>query len=138
MDGKLARPIIFGLSDGAMSIVGVVLYASGHSEMVLPLAVSGGVSASISMAGGEWLSDSENGFWASAAMGAATLAGSVAPAIPYVFLKGAEAYAVAGVMLVGVAAIVARLRKNREHPYRETGLVLSAVLLASILCSIFI
>jgi VIT1/CCC1 family predicted Fe2+/Mn2+ transporter len=135
---ELARPVIFGLADGSMSIMGVIFYASGHSGLVFPIAVSGGVSAACSMAGGEWLSKSDNGPAASAAMGLATLAGSIIPAVPYAFTRSWPAPAASVAALVVIAAVVARLRGYRKHPYLETGLVLGVVLLASVLCALLI
>jgi VIT1/CCC1 family predicted Fe2+/Mn2+ transporter len=132
------RPVIFGLADGAMSITGVILYAAGHTGSVFPLALSGGVSAAISMAAGEWLSTSENGPVASMTMGAATLAGSVLPAIPYAFLTGWRAPAVSVIILAGVAVAVARLRSQRKHPYAETFAALALVLAASVACVLLI
>jgi hypothetical protein len=43
--GQLVRPAVFGVSDGMMSILGVVLYLSGHQSLVLPAAAIGGVSS---------------------------------------------------------------------------------------------
>lgn len=121
-----------------MSILGVVFYASGHGGLVIPLALSGGVSAACSMAGGEWLSDSENGLGASAAMGAATLTGSVLPAAPYSFLGGWHAPAVSVLTLIAVVVVVAHLRSRRKHPYAETFGVLAVVLAASAACALLI
>lgn len=138
MNAALARPVIFGLSDGAMSILGVVFYASGHGSLVFPIAFAGGVSAAVSMAGGEWLSESRNGLGASAAMGAATLAGSLLPALPYAFLAGWRAPAVSVVMLLAVAGAVARLRRGQNYPYAGTFAVLAVVLAASVACALLI
>lgn len=131
-------PVIFGLADGSMSIIGVVFYASGHGTLVFPIALSGGVSASVSMAGGEWLSESSSGPRAALAMGLATLAGSILPALPYAFLRGAAAPAVSVVLLAGVAAVVAALRGHRARPYLETAAVLATVLVASAACALLI
>jgi VIT1/CCC1 family predicted Fe2+/Mn2+ transporter len=121
-----------------MSILGVVFYASGHGGLVIPLAISGGLSAACSMAGGEWLSDSENGLAASAAMGAATLTGSILPAAPYAFLHSWHAPAVSVLTLAAVVVVVARLRQHRRHPYWETFGVLAVVLAASAACALLI
>jgi VIT1/CCC1 family predicted Fe2+/Mn2+ transporter len=136
LDAKLARPMIFGLCDGSLSILGVVLYASGHGTLVFPIAASGGLSAAVSMAGGEWLSASSDGPAAAVMMGLATLAGSIIPALPYLFLRGWAAPAVAVVLLAAVAYVVARLRSHREHPYLETAAVLGAVLAVSVACAL--
>jgi len=135
-------PLVFGLCDGAMSILGVVFFAAGHTDLVFPIAVSGGVSAACSMAGGEYLSvrdkDQPRRLAAAAAMGAATLAGSILPAFPYLFLRGWQAPAVAVIALAAVAAAVGRLRTGHPHPYLETVVVLILVLTASVLCALLI
>lgn len=126
-----ARQVIFGLADGSMSITGVVLYAAGHSGIVFSVACAGGLSAAASMAGGELLSDRKSSWLPVTSMGAATLLGSVIPALPYLFLHGWAAPAVAVVLLLGVAVVVARLRGHCAHPYRDTVAVLAAVLVLS-------
>jgi VIT1/CCC1 family predicted Fe2+/Mn2+ transporter len=130
---SLARPAVFGLADGAMSIMGVVLYVAGHTGLVFPVAVSGGVSAAASMASGEWLSESENG-----PLAAVTIGGRMLPAVPYAFLRGAWAPAVSVAMLAVVAAVVARLRAHRRHPYLETAAALAVVLALSAACALLI
>jgi hypothetical protein len=135
---KLAPQIIFGLSDGAMSILGVVFVASGHRGWVVPLAFGGGLSAAVSMAGGQWLSDSSTGPRAAAAMGLATFTGSILPALPYAFLRGLAAPIVSIVMLGAVALVVARLRPHRRRPVAETFAVLAVVLAVSIICALLL
>jgi VIT1/CCC1 family predicted Fe2+/Mn2+ transporter len=134
----LVRPVIFGLADGSMSIIGVILYAAGHHADVFPYAVAGGVSAAISMAGGEWLSDSGSGFWAALAMGVSVLGGAILPAVPYVFLKTWAAAVVSGVLLAVVALSIAQLRQHRRHPFAETFAVLALVIAGSVTCAIWI
>lgn len=137
---KLTRPLIFGLADGAMSIMGVIMFAAGHAAAVFPLALSGGVSASLSMGGSEWLSDSENGFLASLAMAGSTLVGSILPAVPYAILPGFAAPVVSLVLLAGVAALVGYMRRgaHRRHPYLESAGILVTVLLASVGCALWL
>jgi VIT1/CCC1 family predicted Fe2+/Mn2+ transporter len=134
----LARPVIFGLCDGAMSILGVVFYAAGHTGLVVPLAASGGLTSAVSMAAGEWLSESGNGPAAASAMGLATLAGSVIPAVPYAFLHGVAAPVVSMAACVVTAYVVGRMRGHRKHPVLETLAVLAAVLAVSVACSLLI
>ncbi len=135
---KLARPIIFGLADGAMSITGVVLFAAGHGASVFLFALAGGISSALSMGGSEWLSDSENGFLASALMAGSTLAGSILPAFPYAFLHGWHAPAVSLLLLGGVAALLGRMREHRSHPYLEAIGILTVVLIASAGCALWL
>lgn len=133
---RLARPVIFGAADGMMSILGVVFYAAGHHALVFPVAVAGGLSAAVSMAGGEWLSESSQGPAAAVAMGVATLTGSVLPAVPYAVLTGPAAPAVSVLVCVAVAAGVARLRVGRRHRYLETFAVLAGVLALAVACTL--
>ncbi len=135
---RLAPQVIFGLCDGAMSILGVVFYAAGHRSLVLPLAVSGGLSAACSMAGSEWLSDDSQGFATPTAMFTATLVGSVLPAVPYAVAGGLLAPALSVVILAAVAAVVGRMRPHRKHPYLETAGILAAVVAVSIISALLI
>jgi VIT1/CCC1 family predicted Fe2+/Mn2+ transporter len=115
----LFRPAIFGLGDGCMSIVGVVLYLLGDQRLIFPAALSGAISAALSMAGNEYLSDSDNGLWPSAVMGLATAAGGIAPAIPFLFTRGALALAWMGVvcLLIGIVVGVMRAQACARHGF---------------------
>lgn len=113
----LLRPVIFGLADGSMSLLGVLLYLLHDQALIFPAALMGGVSAAVSMAGGEWLSDSDNGLGASVVMGLATGAGAILPAVPFTVARGAPAIGLTvGVCLV-IAAIVGimRGRSSQRH-----------------------
>lgn len=136
----LARPAIFGLADGMMSLLGVVLYLLGHQELIFPAALSGGISAALSMAGGEWLSDSGNGFGAALVMGAATGAGGVLPALPYAFTTGPAAVASSMVICTGIGFTVAFLRPHRGLGLAllETFGVLAAIFAVVLLCGLFL
>jgi VIT1/CCC1 family predicted Fe2+/Mn2+ transporter len=138
--GKLARPAIFGLSDGLMSMLGVVLYLAGHPNLVFPAALSGGISSALSMAGGEWLSDSENGLGASLAMGAATGAGAILPALPYAFWRGPLAVAESVVICVLIGVVVAALRPLRGFgmALAETFGVLLAIFAVVLACGLIL
>jgi VIT1/CCC1 family predicted Fe2+/Mn2+ transporter len=102
-----------GLADGTMSLLGVVLYLLGHQSLIFPAALSGGISSALSMAGSEWLSDSENGLAASAMMGAATGLGAILPALPYAVETGPAAVASSIVICGLIGFIVSLLRPNR-------------------------
>jgi hypothetical protein len=80
---SLARPLIFGIGDGMVSLLGTVWYLSGHPAFVLPAAMSGGVTSAVSMAGFDAVSDSGRPVSESCLLGAATGTGCVLPAIPY-------------------------------------------------------
>ena len=120
MKASVARPAVFGLSDGMMSLLGVVLYLMGHQSLIFPAALCGGISSALSMAGGEWLSDSENGLGASCVMGAATGLGAILPAAPYALGTGPAAVAESVVICVCIGVVVAALR-----PLRGFGMALA-------------
>lgn len=140
MRASLTRPAIFGLADGMMSLIGVTLYLLGHRSLIFPAALSGGISSALSMAGGEWLSDSGNGLGASCAMGAATGTGAILPAIPYAIASGAAAVACSVVICVLIGVTVAFLRPNRGRGLAllETFGVLAAIFAVVLACGLFL
>jgi len=140
VNGKLAQPAVLGLADGMMSLLGVVLYLLGHQSLIFPAALSGGISSALSMAGGEWLSDSENGLGASCIMGAATGLGAILPAVPYALATGPGAVGESVVICCLIGACVALLRPGRSLPRAllETFGVLAAIFAAVLLCGLFL
>jgi len=136
----LTRPAVMGLSDGLMSMLGVVLYLPGHQALIFPAALSGGISSALSMAGGEWLSDSDSGLRASLVMGAATGTGAVLPALPYAVATGPAAVASSVIICVAIGVVVASLRPNRGFglALAETFAILAAIFLAVLACGLFL
>jgi VIT1/CCC1 family predicted Fe2+/Mn2+ transporter len=136
----LTRPAVMGLADGLMSMLGVVLYLLGHRDLIFPAALSGGISSALSMAGGEWLSDSDNGLGASCVMGLATGCGAIAPAVPYALTTGAPAIAASVVICCLIGAAVAFLRPHKSVPLAlaETSAILGVIFLAVLLCGLFL
>ena len=137
---RAARPAVFGLADGMMSLLGVVLYLLGHQNLIFPAALSGGISSALSMAGGEWLSDSENGLAASCVMGGATGLGAILPALPYAVVTGPAAVASSIVICVLIGFTVSVLRPNRGLGMAmvETFGVLLAIFAAVLLCGLIL
>ncbi len=137
---SLARPAVMGLADGMMSLLGVVLYLTGHQHLIFPAALSGGISSALSMAGSEWLSDSDNGLCASAVMGAATGLGAIAPAVPYAFTIGRVAVAESIVICVLIGVIVSALRPMRSLPMAlaETFGVLAVIFAVVLACGLIL
>jgi hypothetical protein len=112
--GQLARPAVFGGFDGCASLLGVIVYlVASHPSLIFPAALSGAIGSAISMGGGEWLSDSENGFAASCVMAGATFAGALLPAIPFALWRGPLAITESAVICAAIGFIVACLRPNR-------------------------
>ena len=135
---ELFRPAIFGLGDGCMSIVGVVLYLLGDQHIIFAAALAGSISAALSMAGNEYLSDSDNGLFPSMVMGAATAAGGLLPALPFLFTHGALALALMGVtcLVIGVVVGVMRAQSCEKHTFwAELGgtLAIFAVIFGAVL-----
>jgi VIT1/CCC1 family predicted Fe2+/Mn2+ transporter len=138
--GRLARPAVFGLADGLMSMLGVVLYLSGHANLVFPAALSGGISSALSMAGSEWLSDSDNGLGASLVMGSATGLGAIAPAIPYAVSTGPAAVAESVIICVLIGVCVSALRPMRGFgmALAETFGILAAIFAVVLACGLML
>jgi VIT1/CCC1 family predicted Fe2+/Mn2+ transporter len=109
----LARPVIFGIGDGMVSLLGTVWYLSGHPALVLPAAISGGVTSAVSMAGFDALSDSARSVAESCTLGAATGLGCMLPALPYGIFHGPAAVAGSALTCTALAVIIALIRPNR-------------------------
>jgi hypothetical protein len=113
-DPRLLKPAILGGFDGTASLLGVIVFLLfSHPALIFPAALSGAVSSALSMGAGEWLSDSDNGFAASAVMALATMAGALLPALPFAFGSGSSAVALSGVICALIGITVAALRDNR-------------------------
>jgi VIT1/CCC1 family predicted Fe2+/Mn2+ transporter len=137
---SLARPIIFGLGDGLVSLLGAVWYLSGHPTLVLGAAISGGITSAISRAGFDSLSDSDRSVRESCTLGAATGVGCALPAVPYSFLHGVEAVAVSGTICVTIAVLIALMRPNRSRALSllEVLGVVALAFAAVIVCGLFL
>lgn len=127
---SFARPVIFGVGDGMVSLLGTVWYLSGHPALVLPAAISGGVTSAVSMAGFDSLSDSTRSVAASCALGAATGLGCVLPAVPYGILRGTAAVAASAAVCAALAVVIALIRPARSR-------LLSAAMVAGVVALAF-
>lgn len=110
-DDHLVSRAVFGLFDGVTGCIGVLaglIVAHATPTAILATAAGLAVAAAVGMAFGEALS---GGSYAQAAvMGVATLAGSLAPALPVAMFYGATGYTVAGILVVAVAVVIAEVR----------------------------
>lgn len=128
-----AKQSIFGLFDGLASAIGMIaalaIAGNTHSLLVAALALAAG--AAVSMGCGEWLSDPEAKPHRAVVMGAATLVGSSAPAVPFAFLPaGIMASAGCALVTIGCGAGIAEIRpgaRGRSYALTFTVLVLSCV-----------
>jgi VIT1/CCC1 family predicted Fe2+/Mn2+ transporter len=137
----LARPATLGGFDGTASLLGVVIYLLfSHPALIFPAAVSGAASSAVSMGGGEWLSDSDNGFAPSLVMGVATFIGAILPAVPFAFSTGPAAAAESGVVCAGICFTVAGLREDRGYGLAllETFGILAVVIAVTVICGLFL
>jgi VIT1/CCC1 family predicted Fe2+/Mn2+ transporter len=134
----LLRPAVFGAFDGLTAVLGLLLSLRGHPSWVLPSALGLAVAEGVGMAAGQWLSsDSDAGFAASGVIGAATAAGSLAPAVPFALLPMSWAALVSAVVLVAIGAGIAAVRsRDRGWPraLAETFGVLAAAVVAVGVC----
>jgi VIT1/CCC1 family predicted Fe2+/Mn2+ transporter len=136
---RAAGQAIFGASDGLMSILGPVMFtASRYPRLVFPVALMGAVSASASMAAGEHMSEDRTDYAAAAVMGAATFAGSVLPAAPWLAVSGTAAVCWSAAVCAAVALAVGRMRSWRRHRYLETAAILAGVAGLTVACNLLI
>jgi hypothetical protein len=140
LKASLARPLIFGIGDGMVSLLGTVWYLSGHQALVLPAAISGGVTSAVSMAGFDAVSDSDRPVSESCLLGAATGTGCVLPAIPYELFHGPAAVAGSVAVCVTLAAIIALIRPKRGKVLSlvEVFGVVAVAFVAVIICGLFL
>ena len=144
MKGRLTRPAIFGAFDGTASLLGVVIYLLiTHPALIFPTAASGAISSAISMGGGEFLSDSDNGLAASGVMALATFTGAILPAVPFapfVFGTGPLAITACAVITCGIGVVVSWMRPNRGRALAlaETFGLLLAVAAVVVACGLLL
>jgi VIT1/CCC1 family predicted Fe2+/Mn2+ transporter len=127
-----AAATIFGLSDGCMSMLGVLLYLLHDQGAIFPAALMGGISAAVSMAGGEWMSDSDNGLGAASIMGLATGAGAILPAVPFAFARGAAAISGTVAVCIVIGVTVGIMRSRGSSHSRGFELAVTFAMLAGI------
>ena len=138
---SLTRPAIFGAFDGTASLLGVIVYLLiNHPALIFPAAASGAISSAISMGGGEFLSDSDNGLGASGVMALATFLGAVLPAVPFAFGTGPAEIAVSSAVIIGIGVVVSLMRENRGRglSLAETFGLLALVAVVVVLCGLLL
>lgn len=137
---RLARPATFGAFDGCASLIGVVIFlALTHPAWIFPTALSGALTSAVSMGGGEFLSDSDNGWAASGVMALATFCGALAAAIPFAFGYDPASITECVIICAAVVFTVAALRTNRGFglALAETAGLLTAAVAVAYTCARF-
>jgi VIT1/CCC1 family predicted Fe2+/Mn2+ transporter len=138
---SLLKPAILGGFDGTASLLGVVIYLLiTHPALIFPTAASGAISSAISMGGGEFLSDSDNGLAASGVMALATFAGAVLPAVPFAFGTGPAEITVCSLIVIAIGAAVSAMRPNRGRSLAlaETFGLLALVAVVVVICGLLL
>jgi VIT1/CCC1 family predicted Fe2+/Mn2+ transporter len=102
------REAIFGSFDGMTSTLGVVaglLATKASASHVIAAAIGIAVAATVGMGAGQYLSDGQRNVRKALVMALATLAGSVLPAIPFLF-GTSQACVIASLAITALAAAV--------------------------------
>lgn len=129
---RLMRPAIFGVFDGSTSVLSILLAYRHLDALIFPGALALGAVGAVGMAAGEYLSDdSDSGIGASVAIGVATGVGTVAPAVPYLWLHGVWAAGVALLVLAALGALIAGVRAKRHRWPRALAETYGVLLVAS-------
>jgi VIT1/CCC1 family predicted Fe2+/Mn2+ transporter len=130
---------IMGGADGLISALGavVVLAAKGDFKALVVASVAYAVGSAGSMAGSEWLSDVSQSARRALVMGAATLCGSIAPAVPFFVLRGPLAWLCAAAVTVTFGSLIAEVRPEAPLPsYLHTFGVLTVASGLAVLTSV--
>lgn len=133
------RPAVFGAFDGLTVAIGAVLSSLGHSELTFRIALGVALAEGVGMFFGEWLSDSDNGFAASAVIGGATVAASVLPALPFLWLSSGMALVMSMVTVTALGGVITVLRAGARGWLRatlETYVVLAITLAVVVLAEL--
>jgi VIT1/CCC1 family predicted Fe2+/Mn2+ transporter len=111
------RQAIFGSFDGLTSALGVItglVIAGTHTgSRILAAALGLAVAATVGMGAGEYLSDESRSVRRALVMGAATLAGSMLPAVPFALGYGTAQLTASGMLTVAAALAIGHYRGYR-------------------------
>jgi hypothetical protein len=125
-DRSLAATATFGLFDGVTSALGVVvgLVAAGASPHTILVAAAGlAVAAAVGMAFGDYLAGASTR--SASVMGAASLLGSLIPALPVVAWPGMGGDYASLALVLAVAVVIAQVRGGTPRDYTTTAATLA-------------
>lgn len=122
-DEEGTRQAIFGSFDGLTSALGVIAaaYLTGNAHVLVAAACGLAIASAVSMAGGEFLSETSQRKGAlnrAGIMACATFIGSFLPAVPFLFLPKPVALAVTGVLVLVAAVVIAQFRVSAHGALR--------------------
>jgi len=106
---------IFGGFDGLTSVLGVIAaaYTSGNMHLLVVASLCLAIAAAVSMAGGEFLSETTGkagGMHRAGIMAGATFIGAFLPAVPFLFLAKPLALGTGIVLVFCAAVVIAQMR----------------------------
>jgi VIT1/CCC1 family predicted Fe2+/Mn2+ transporter len=111
------RQAVFGSFDGLTSAIGVItglIVAGTHSgSRILAASLGLAVAATVGMGAGEYLSDESRSVRRAVVMGAATLTGSMLPALPFAFGDGTSQLVACGALTLTAALTIGHYRGYR-------------------------
>jgi len=116
---KLIRPAVFGAFDGLVTVLGAVFQLAHDPRAMWLTTVGLAIGGVISMGGGEWLSDSEHGLFASLTIGSTTGLGTILPALPYVVVHGWAGVVLSSVLCLAAATGIAWARVGPSKTLRR-------------------
>lgn len=114
-DSGLIKPSVFGAFDGLVTVLGALFALATHPHALVVSGVGLAAAGAVSMGGGQWLSDNENGWRASLAIGATTGAGTLAPVLPYAVTSGVAAGVSSALLCLAAAGAVSWLKTTDGH-----------------------
>lgn len=114
-DAKLIKPAVFGAFDGLVTILGALFALATHPHALVVSGIGLAAAGAVSMGGGQWLSDNENGWRASLAIGVTTGVGTLVPVAPYAVASGVAAGVASGVLCLAAAGVVSWLKTTDGH-----------------------
>jgi hypothetical protein len=110
---RFRAPVTFGLSDGVVIALGLLVSLEGQPHALVRAAAGAGLAELVGMSAGQWLSDEPAGPLPAVANGGAALAACVVPAVPYLAGGGPLQLAASLVLVCSVAGVISVLRPER-------------------------
>lgn len=109
------KQAVFGASDGATTTLGIIgaLWFSGHSRAIPGAVIGAAIAATVGMAGSEYISDPESSVHRASIMGAATLVGSVEPALPLFFGHSSLLLVTCAALALVLGGVVSTIRAKQ-------------------------
>jgi len=140
IDPIVIQTSVFGSFDGMTSALGVIAaaYLTATPRFLVTAACGLAIAAAVSMAGGEFLSETQQSQGAvrrATIMAGATFIGAFLPALPFLLFAKPVALGVAVLLVMAAAVIIAQVRVSR-HGWAKAYLQTFGILLCAGMLSI--